>query len=114
LFHILNGWVAGSMLSEADTCREYVLPKLYKAGWLHDQITEQKYFTDGRIVIVGKKHVRKPGKKADYILRYRPDFPIAVVEAYSCDCGTDFREYSKAGKHSFTLKLQKGKGFIKA
>jgi len=69
------------MLGEADTCREYVLPKLYRAGWLHDQIAEQKYFTDGRIVIVGKKHVRKTGKKADYILRYRPDFAIAVVEA---------------------------------
>jgi len=37
-----------------------------------------------------------------------------TVQAYSCDCGTDFREYTKAGKHSFTLKLKKGKGFVKA
>ena len=38
-----------------------------------------------------------------------------TVEAYSCDCDTQFREYiTKAGKHSFTLKLKKGKGFIKA
>ena len=37
-----------------------------------------------------------------------------TVQAYSCDCGTDFREYTKAGKHSFTLKLKKGKGYIKA
>jgi len=38
-----------------------------------------------------------------------------TVQAYSCDnCHTDFREYTKEGKHSFTLKLKKGKGYIKA
>ena len=36
------------------------------------------------------------------------------VQAYSCSCGTRFREYKTDGKHSFTLKLQKGRGFIKA
>jgi type I site-specific restriction endonuclease len=70
-------------ISEADTCRKYVLPKLYAAGWSDDQISEQKYFTDGRIFPAGKKHLRKPGKKADYLLKYRPDFPVAVVEAKS-------------------------------
>ena len=67
--------------TEADTCRKYVLPKLYAAGWTDDQICEQRFFTDGRIVPAGKRHFRKPGRKADYLLRYRPDFPIAVVEA---------------------------------
>jgi len=28
------------MLTEADTCRKYVLPKLYVAGWNDDQISE--------------------------------------------------------------------------
>lgn len=41
-------------------------------------------------------------------------YGLFKVQAYSCDCGTDFREYTKAGKHSFTLKLKKGKGFVKA
>ena len=68
-------------ITEADTCRRYVLPKLYAAGWRDDQINEQKYFTDGRIVVVGRRHHRKPGKKADYLLRYLPDYPIAVIEA---------------------------------
>ena len=36
-----------------------------------------------------------------------------AVQAYSCDCGTKFREYTKDGKHSFMLKLRKGKGFVK-
>ena len=69
------------VITEADTCRKYVLPKLYDAAWTNDQISEQKYFTDGRIVPMGKGHIRKPGRRADYLLRYRPDFPIAVVEA---------------------------------
>ena len=69
------------MPTEADTCRKYVLPKLYAAGWTDDQICEQRWFTDGRIVTVGNGHYRKPGKRADYLLRYRPHFVLAVVEA---------------------------------
>ncbi len=36
------------------------------------------------------------------------------VEAYSCECGTDFRVYRKGGADSFVLKKEKGKGFVKA
>lgn len=70
-------------LTEADTCRRYVLPKLYSAGWNDDQISEQKTFTDGRIVVVGDKVKRGEQKRADYLLRYKRDFSIAVVEAKS-------------------------------
>jgi type I restriction enzyme, R subunit len=70
-----------SMLMEADTCRKYVLPNLYRAGWTDDQISEQKSFTDGRIVVAGNRAIRRAQKRADYLLRYRRDFPIAVVEA---------------------------------
>jgi hypothetical protein len=41
------------LLTEADTCRKYVLPKLYAAGWSDDHINEQRTFTDGRIVVAG-------------------------------------------------------------
>lgn len=68
-------------LSEADTCRKYVLPKLYAANWTDDQISEQKSFTDGRIVVAGAKPTRRPQKRADYLLKYRRDFTLAVVEA---------------------------------
>ncbi len=68
-------------LNEADTCRKYVLPKLYAATWTDEQINEQRTFTDGRIVIAGKRPLRRPQKRADYLLRYRRDFPIAVLEA---------------------------------
>ena len=69
------------MITEADTCRKYVLPKLYAAGWNDDQINEQKSFTDGRIVPVGEKARRRYPKRADYLLRYTRDLTIAVVEA---------------------------------
>ncbi len=71
------------MPNEADTCRRYVVPKLQAAGWEDEphRINEQVTFTDGRIVVTGRRGRRRPGKRADYILRYRPDFPIAVVEA---------------------------------
>jgi type I restriction enzyme R subunit len=71
------------MLTEADTCRKYVLPRLYAAGWNVDQISEQKSFTDGRIIVVGDKARRRPSKRADYLLRYARDFMLAVVEAKS-------------------------------
>ena len=67
--------------TEADTCRKQVLPKLYTSGWTDDQISEQRYFTDGRIVIAGTKVRRRPQKRADYLLRYSRDFALAVVEA---------------------------------
>jgi type I restriction enzyme, R subunit len=69
------------VINEADTCRKYILPKLYAAGWNDDQISEQKSFTDGRILVVGNKARRRPCKRADYLLRYARDFMLAVVEA---------------------------------
>ena len=71
------------MPNEADTCRRYVVPKLQAAGWENEphRINEQVTFTDGRIVVTGQRGRRRPGKRSDYILRYRPDLAIAVVEA---------------------------------
>lgn len=68
-------------LTEVDTCRKFVLPKLYSSGWTDDQINEQRTFTDGRIVVAGNRTIRRKQKRADYLLRYRPDFAIAIVEA---------------------------------
>jgi type I restriction enzyme R subunit len=71
------------MTTEADTCRKYVLPKLQAAGWDDEphSLTEQKTFTDGRIVVIGEKVKRRPQKRADYLLRFTRDFTLAVVEA---------------------------------
>ena len=70
-------------MTEADTCRKFVLPKLIDAGWdaQPHSFTEQRTFTDGRIMVSGGKIRRGKQKRADYLLRYTRDFPIAVVEA---------------------------------
>jgi type I restriction enzyme R subunit len=76
--------------TEAETCRDYVVPKLKEAGWSDDQIVEQYRITDGRIVKVGSKHRRGDELRADYVLAYRPGVPIGVVEAK--------RQYSTPGQ----------------
>ena len=72
-------------LNEADTCRVYVTPKLREAKWetLPHSLTEQYIFTDGRVEFHGNQVKRGEQKRADYLLRYTRDFPIAVVEAKS-------------------------------
>ncbi|MBI5282366.1 MAG: DEAD/DEAH box helicase family protein [Candidatus Solibacter usitatus] len=69
--------------SEADTCRMFVTPKLVAAGWDTEphSLAEQRTFTAGRIVVAGTIAKRQEAKRADYLLRYTPDFTIAVVEA---------------------------------
>jgi len=70
-------------MTEADTCRKFVLPKLLAAGWDTEphSIAEQRTFTDGRIYVVAGKAGRRKQKRADYILRYTRDIALAVVEA---------------------------------
>ena len=70
-------------MTEADTCRKFVVPALQKAGWDDDphSIAEQRTITDGRIVPVGKGFVRKPPKRADFLLYYQRGYPLGVVEA---------------------------------
>jgi type I restriction enzyme, R subunit len=76
--------------TEADTCRDYVLPRLRNAGWDDVQIVEQFRISDGRIIRLGEKHRRDRPLRADYVLEYQPGLPIAVVEAK--------RSYSIPGK----------------
>ncbi|QYX34346.1 EcoAI/FtnUII family type I restriction enzme subunit R [Sphaerospermopsis torques-reginae] len=69
-------------LSEQDICTKYILPALVRAGWdITKQVREQVYFTDGRIYVKGNQAKRGKAKKADYILYYKPNIPIAVIEA---------------------------------
>jgi hypothetical protein len=35
----------------ADTCREYIVPRMLSAGWREDQIIEERFFTDRRVVL---------------------------------------------------------------
>jgi type I restriction enzyme R subunit len=48
---------------------------------LHSQIREEVGFTKGRIIVRGKLHTRGEQKRADYILYYKSNIPLAVIEA---------------------------------
>jgi len=91
-----------SVMTEADTSREFVTPKLVHAGWSVSPhlIGEQRTFTNGRIMVVGGKVRRGKQKRADFLLYYRRDFPLAVVEVksigFSAETGVQqAREYAE-------------------
>lgn len=68
--------------SERDICSKFITPAITSAGWdLHSQIREEVSFTKGRIIVRGKMHARGEQKRADYILYYKSNIPIAIVEA---------------------------------
>ncbi|MDI3481511.1 MAG: type restriction enzyme subunit [Tepidanaerobacteraceae bacterium] len=69
-------------LSERDICSKYITPSLTNAGWdLEKQIREEVSFTDGRIIVRKKLVTRGEKKRADYILYYKPNLPLAIIEA---------------------------------
>ncbi len=69
-------------LTERDICTKYINPSIVGAGWdLDVQVREEVYFTKGRIIVRGKLHSRGKASRADYILYYKPNLPIAVIEA---------------------------------
>ena len=68
-------------LTEEDIKFRFITPAIKKAGWKNEHIRMEYYFTDGRVIIHGKKYDRKTGKKADYLLFHANNKPIAIVEA---------------------------------
>jgi type I restriction enzyme R subunit len=80
-------------LSEADIRTRYITPALIgghvgqkghaqPGKWQHlVQMREEVFFTKGRVLVRGKTVKRGVAKKADYLLYYKPNLPIAVIEA---------------------------------
>ena len=69
-------------LSERDICTKFIMPALRAAGWDEmSQLREEVGFTKGRIVVRGRLVARGKRKRADYILDFKPNIPIAVIEA---------------------------------
>ena len=69
-------------LSERDICSKFISPALERAGWdLQTQVREEFPITAGRILVRGKLHTRAKNKRADYVLFYKPNIPLAVIEA---------------------------------
>src|SRR5215831_12897550 len=68
--------------SERDICTKFITPAVVNAGWdLDTQLREEVSFTKGRIIVRGKLVTRGQAKRADYILSYKPNIPLALIEA---------------------------------
>lgn len=69
-------------LTERDICTKFILPAIVRAGWdVVTQVREEVFFTKGRIIVRGKLVTRGTAKKADIVLYYKPNIPIALIEA---------------------------------
>ncbi len=69
-------------LSERDICSKFITPAVIRAGWdALLQIREEVYFTKGRIIVRGKLVTRGKAKRADYILYFKPNIPLGLIEA---------------------------------
>ncbi len=72
-------------LTETDIRTKFITPALVGANgekWdVMTQIREEAFFTKGRVIVRGKTVKRGEARKADYLLFYKPNIPIAVIEA---------------------------------
>ncbi len=69
-------------LSERDICTKFITPAVSGAGWdILTQVREEVGFTKGRVIVRGRMTTRGEVKRADYILYYKPNIPIAIIEA---------------------------------
>nr|MBA3845722.1 DEAD/DEAH box helicase family protein [Planctomycetota bacterium] len=71
------------LLTEADIRSKFISPAITAPGkWdLMTQVREEYFFTAGRVIVRGRTVKRGEGKKADYLLLYQPNLPLAVLEA---------------------------------
>lgn len=92
-------------LSERDICTKFIHPAIEKAGWdiqnqIREEVSFKEKFTDWKIIVKWKKIVRLNEKRADYILYYKNNFPIAIIEA-------------KSNKYSIWTWMQQGLNYAK-
>ena len=69
-------------LSEEDIKMKYITPAIEDAGWdIKKQVRAEYTFTDGRVIVRGNLTSRGKKKRADYLLFYKPNLPVAIIEA---------------------------------
>ncbi len=86
-------------LSEEDIKARYITPAITDAGWdIKKQVRLEYAITDGRIILRGNVTVRGKKKRADYVLFYKSNLPLAIVEA-------------KDNNHSVGAGLQQAIGY---
>lgn len=69
-------------LNETEICDQFISPAIRAAGWTEAGHVRREFgFTNGRVIVRGKVAVRGKRKRADYLLFYQPNLPLAIVEA---------------------------------
>lgn len=85
-----------SEMTEEDIKLQFITPAIESAGWDKQKQIKMEYnFTDGRVIVRGNSTARGKRKKADYLLYYKPNLPLAIIEA-------------KDNKHSLGAGMQQG------
>ena len=71
-----------SQMTEEDIKLNFITPALLSKGWKNKITMETAVkLTDGKVNLRGNMAVRESPKKADYLLYFSANNPIAVVEA---------------------------------
>lgn len=103
-------------MNEEETRNRHIRPAITKAGWTSNQIREEYAYTMGRIHVSGRVAKRGERKKVDFLLEYRPNLPLAIIEAKSVhkDLGAGMQQalgYANALDVPFVFSAN-GKGFL--
>ncbi len=89
-------------LTERDICTKFIVPALQAANWdIETQVREEFFYTDGQVIVRGKTVRRGARKRVDFLLLYKPNMPIAVIEA-------------KDNSHSIGDGMQQGLGYAES
>lgn len=87
-----------SNLSEEDVKERYITPAIREKGWKPTDYRMEYEYTDGRIAVLKNGTKRGQRKKIDYLLNYRENVPIAIIEA-------------KDLNHTYSHGMQQGIGY---
>ena len=83
-------------MTEEDIKLQFITPTIEGAGWDRQRQIRMEYnFTDGRVIVRGNVTARGRRKRTDYLLYYKPNLPLAIVEA-------------KDNRHSLGAGMQQG------
>lgn len=85
-------------LSEEDVKNRYITPAIQRSGWKVTDYRMEYPYTDGKISVIGNVTRQNSRKKIDYLLNYRENYPLAIIEA-------------KDLKHSYSHGIQQGIGY---
>lgn len=73
-------------LTEQETRSRFITPAIKNAGWaLTTQVREDYRLTNGRIMVRKRLHYRDREMSADYVLFFKPNLPLVIVEAKRYD-----------------------------